>query len=289
MRTLMTGLGLVESPRWHDGRLWFADWIAGQVIAVDTGGRHELMVEHRSLPLCFDFLPDGAAVIVSGPERGLLRRQPDGTLEMYADLSALSDFGGGNDIVIDGRGNAYVNNPNYDAMGGPPPAGDVAPGFVALVTPDGRGRVEAEDLAFPNGMAVTPDNRTLVVAESHRQRLTAFDIGDDGDLSGRRLWADLGIGAPDGICIDAEGAVWYADVPNKRCVRVREGGDVAQTVDLDRGAFACMLGNDSGTTLFIVAAEWPGLAGLTGGAPWHGQVLSVEVAVPGAGWPAVTP
>ncbi len=287
MQTLMTDLGLVESPRWHHGRLWFADWIAGRVIAVDTDGRHEAMVEHTSLPLCFDFKPDGTPVIVSIPQRALLQLQADGSLATYADLSALSAFGF-NDIVIDGRGHAYVNSPNYDAMGGPPPVGDMAPGFVALVTPDGRSRQVADDLAFPNGMAVTPDNATLVVAESHRNRLTAFDIGADGALSGRRVWADVGSGAPDGICIDTEGAVWYADVPNQRCVRVREGGEVAETVELDRGAFACMLGGDDGRTLFIVAAEWPGMEGMAAGKPWHGQVLSTPVSTPGAGWPART-
>lgn len=285
MQTLMTDLGLVESPRWHDERLWFADWIAGQVIAVDTDGRSEVMVSHRSLPLCFDFLPDATPLIVSGPRKALLRRAADGSLVSYADLSALSDYGA-NDIVVDGRGNAYVNNPNYDAMGGPPPSGDIAPGFIALVTPDGKSRVVAEDLAFPNGMAVTPDNSALVVAESHRNRLTAFDIGADGALSGRRVWAELGSGAPDGICIDAEAAVWYADVPNKRCVRVREGGEVAQTVELDRGAFACMLGGDDRTTLFIVAAHWAGMASVAGDAPFRGQVLSISVSTPGAGWPA---
>lgn len=288
MQTLMTDLGLVESPRWHDGRLWFADWIAGQIIAIDPSGDHEVVVEHRSLPLCFDFRPDGSALVVSGPARGVLRLAADGSLAPYADLSGLSDFGGGNDIVVDGRGNAYVNNPNYDAMGGPPPTGDVAPGFVTLVAPDGESRVVATDLAFPNGMAVTPDNDTLIVAESHRGRLTAFTIAADGGLSDRRVWADLGSGAPDGICIDAEGAVWYADVPNQHCVRVREGGEVAQTVELDRGAFACMLGGADGRTLFVVAAQWPGMAAIADGASWHGQVLSAQVDVPGAGWPART-
>jgi sugar lactone lactonase YvrE len=286
MRTLMSGLGLVESPRWHDGRLWFADWIAGRVIAVDGNGQHETIVEHASLPLCFDFTPDGSPLLVSGPERGLLRLVPDGSLARYADLAALSDFGGGNDIVIDGRGNAYVNNPNYNPMAGPPPEGDTAPGFVALVGPDGAARVVADDLAFPNGMAVTPDNATLIVAESHRNQLTAFDIDADGALSGRRVWAELGVGAPDGICIDAEGAVWYADVPNQRCVRVHEGGDVAQTLDLDRGAFACMLGGADGTTLFIVAAHWAGMSSVGGDTSWDGQVLASPVSVPGAGWPA---
>lgn len=190
MRTLMTDLGLVESPRWHDGRLWFADWIAGQVVALGTDGLSQIMIRHESLPLCFDFLPDGTPLIVSGPQKALLRQSADGSLATYADLSALSDYGG-NDIVVDGRGNAYVNNVNYDARAGSPSSGDVAPGFVALVSPAGEAQVVAQDLAFPNGMAVTPDNGTLLVAESHRNRLTAFDIRGDGTLADRRVWAEL--------------------------------------------------------------------------------------------------
>ena len=285
-RALMTGLGLLESPRWHDGRLWFADWIAGLILALDPDGDCEVMVEHPSLPLCFDFRSDGTLLMVSGPRRGLLQWTAAGSLSDYADLSAVSAFGGGNDIVVDGRDNAYVNNPDYDALGGPPPAGEVAPGLITLVPADGQPRVVATDLAFPNGMAVTADNSTLIVAESHRGRLTAFDIGSDGSLSGRRVWADLGSAAPDGICIDADGCVWYADVPNRRCARVREGGEVIESVDLDRGAFACMLGGDDGTTLFIVAAHWAGMAAVAGSTTWDGQVLHTTVSSPGAGWPA---
>jgi sugar lactone lactonase YvrE len=145
----------------------------------------------------------------------------------------------------------------------------------------------ADGVAFPNGMAVTPDNSTLIVAESYAKRLTAFDIGADGGLSNRRVWAGLGDGVPDGICIDADGAVWYADVPSKRCVRVREGGEVLQTVELDRGCFACMLGGADGSTLFVVAAEWRGAANLFDG-PRTGQVLTAQAPAPGAGWPRRT-
>jgi sugar lactone lactonase YvrE len=141
----------------------------------------------------------------------------------------------------------------------------------------------ADDFALPNGMAVTSDNSTLIVADSHRHHLVAFDIGADGGLSGRRIWADLGEAAPDGICADAEGAVWYADVPGQRCVRVAEGGAVLRTVTLDRGGFACALGGPDGTTLFIVAAEWRGMSEMV--APGSGQVLTTAVEVPGAGWP----
>jgi sugar lactone lactonase YvrE len=240
MEVLRSGLGLVESPRWHDGRLWFSDWTAGEIIAIDDAGVSEVIVRHESLPLCFDFLPDGRLVLVSNRELALLTQETDGSLATYADLSVLSQLGG-NDIVVDGRGNAYVNSPNFEFSAGPP-AGAVQPGVVGLVTPDGTVTVVAEDIAFPNGMAVTADNATLVVADSYRHQLVGFDIRADGRLSGRRVWADLGDAAPDGICLDAEGAAWYADVPHQHCVRVAEGGEVLDTVPLDRGGFACMLG-----------------------------------------------
>src|ERR1700712_535907 len=284
MDVLRAGLGLVESPRWHGGRLWFSDWIAGEIIAIDDSGRSELMVTHRSLPLCFDFLPDGRPLIVSNQRNALLTLENDGKLMSYQDLSTVCSTGC-NDIVVDGRGNAYVNSPNFEFAAGPPD-GPVQPGFVALVTPDGAVRVVAEDIAFPNGMSVSADNRTLVVADSYRHQLVGFTIGSDGDLSDRRIWADLGDAAPDGICLDAEGAAWYADVPHERCVRVAEGGEGLQVVPLDRGGFASMLGGETGTNLYVVAARWPGMAGMGGNVAWEGQVLRTEVTVAGAGWPA---
>jgi len=142
----------------------------------------------------------------------------------------------------------------------------------------------ADGMAFPNGMAVTHDGSTLIVAESYGKRLTAFNITADGSLSKRRVWADLSRGVPDGVCLDAEGAVWYADVPNKRCVRVREGAEVAQTIDLDRGCFACMLGGEGRRTLFMLTREWSGTDNMADGSR-TGQVLSVEAPAPGAGWP----
>jgi sugar lactone lactonase YvrE len=281
---LRSALGLVESPRWHDGRLWFSDWIAGQITAIDDAGTSELILEHQSLPLCFDFLPDGRPVLVSNQQNAMLAIEDDGRLTTYADLSGLTQIGC-NDIVIDGRGNAYVNSPNFD-FGSGPPDDAVQPGFVALMTPDGKARVVAEDIAFPNGMAVTAENHTLVVADSYRHQLVGFNIDHDGTLSGRRVWADLGDAAPDGICLDAEGIAWYADVPHQRCVRVAEGGEVLTTIALDRGGFACMLGGTDGTTLYMVAAHWPGAAGLGSDVTWDGQVLCTQVDVAGAGWPA---
>ena len=190
--------------------------------------------------------------------------------------------------MIDGRGNTYVNNVNFDFAAGPP-AGDPAPGFVALVTPDGHARMAADDRAFPNGMAVTADNATLVVAESYRHRLTAFDIGADGSLRNRRVWASCagqaGTHSPDGICLDRDGAVWYADVGDQCCVRVCQGGEVLQRVQLDRGAFACMLGGQDASTLFVVAAHWPGPQHLMDHTDWDGTVFGVAAPAPAAGWP----
>jgi len=276
-RTLLTGRGLLESPRWHGDRLYFSDWSAGEVLAVDLAGRSEVIARVRSLPLCTAWLPDGHLVIVSSPDGRLLRREPDGSLVTYADLGRP----GWNDIVVDGRGHAYVNGAGFNPMAGE----EFRPGSVHLVTADGAVRQVADDIAFPNGMAVTADNSTLIVADSYRHQLVGFDIGADGGLSGRRVWADLGDGTPDGICTDAQDAVWYADVPNRRCVRVAAGGIVLQTVDLDRGGFACALGGPEGTTLFIVAAEWRGMTESEMVPPGSGQVLTIDVEVPGAGWP----
>ncbi|MDQ2935586.1 MAG: SMP-30/gluconolactonase/LRE family protein, partial [Chloroflexota bacterium] len=161
---------------------------------------------------------------------------------------------------------------------------EFAPGIVVLVSPDGSARQVADGIAFGNGMAVTPDSSTLIVAESYGNRLTAFDIAADGSLSNRRVWADLDDGVPDGICIDAEGAVWYADVPNKRCVRVREGGEVLQTIDLDRGCFACMLGGADRRMLFMTVNDWRGPTNIAD-APRAGQVLTAQAPASGIGWP----
>jgi len=279
LQTLMTGIAFGESPRWHDDRLWFSDWGAQRVIAVDLEGKSEVIarVQFPSFPMCIDFLPNGRLLVVSARDRLLLRMEPDGSLVTYADLTSLSDHGF-NDIVVDGRGNAYVNNVGFDF-----PGGEFAPGTIALVTPDGSARQVADGVAFPNGMVVTPDNSTLIVAESYGNKLTAFDIAADGSLSNQRVWADLDGGVPDGICLDAENAVWYADVPNKRCVRVREGGEVLQTIELDRGCFACALGGANKSTLFMIATEWHGTTSMADGAR-TGQVLTVEAPAPGAGW-----
>jgi sugar lactone lactonase YvrE len=275
---VLSGLAMGESPRWHAGRLWFADWGAQELIAVSPDGQSEVIMHTPQLPCSIDWLPDGRLLLVSGHAGQLLVQEPDGSLMTFADLRGLAAYPW-NEIVIDGRGNVYVNTIGFNF-----PAGPVAPGMIALVSADGTARQVADGVAFPNGMAITPDNTTLILAESYANQLTAFDIAADGSLANRRVWARLDGGYPDGICLDAEGAVWYADVPNRRCVRVREGGAVLQTVDLDRGCFACMLGGTDKRTLFILAAAWGGPAGM-GGAERTGQVLAAVAPAPGVGWP----
>lgn len=274
MNLLTDRIVMGESPRWHDGRLYVSDWGAGVIVAVDPDGTTSVAATVPAPGFCFGFRPDGTWLVVAGDR--MLAGTPFGPLEPYA---MLPEPGFWNDIAVDGRGNAYVGALGFDFGGGAGyPGGPVAPGAVALVRPDGSVSVQDGDLGFPNGMAVTPDNGTLIVAESYAARLTAWDIAADGTLSGRRVWAELGEGVPpDGICVDATGAVWYADVPHRRCVRVAEGGAELDRVELDRGAFACVLG---GSTLYVVANEWGGVGGTAGG-----RVLTAPAPAPGAGWP----
>ncbi len=274
LKTLMTGLGLGESPRWHEGRLWFADWVAQELIALEPGGESEVMANVRSLPFSIDWLPDGTLLVTSGTQ--VLRLEPDGSLVTHVDLSGLSEYGW-NEIVVDGRGNTYVDNICFDFMAG----AEFAPGIIALITPGGSVRRVADGLQFPNGMAVTPDNSTLIIAESFAGRLSAFDIDADGGLSNRRVWAELGEGG-DGIVLDTDGAVWTPAA--KSCLRVAEGGEVLERIELDRFGFACTLGGEDGKTLFIMAADWNGPENI-GKSPHTGKVLAYGAPARGAGWP----
>ncbi len=286
INTLLTDLVVGESPRWHAGRLWFSNWGAQEVMAVDVQGKAEVMARvQTSVPFSIDWLPDGRLLVVSGREALLLRRsrEPDGELVTHADLSGVSTQPW-NEIVVDGRGTIYLNNICFDFGNA-----EFRPGIIARVTPDGRVQQLADDIAFPNGMVVTPDNSTLIVAESFAGRLTAFDIEADGLLSNRRVWAQLyGPGNGDGICIDAEGAIWCSGSRNGTpvCMRVREGGQILEQVELDRACFACMLGGDDGRTLFLMLAEFPGVERM--GEMFRsrtGQVLVTRAPAPHAGWP----
>lgn len=278
IKTLLTGLGFGESPRWHKGRLWLANWAVQDIVAFNHDGSTEIIGTAPSFPFSIDWLPDGRLLVIQGRERMLQRMEHDGLMVSHANLDGIA--GSWNEIVVDGQGNIYINGSGPHPVEGQ----QFAPGVIALVTPDGNVKQVANEIAFANGMAITPDNSTLIIAESHGKRLTAFNIEADGTLSNRRIWADLGTGTPDGICIDAEGAVWYADVPNKCCVRVREGGEVLQTINVDRGCFACMLGGDDRKTLYILAAEWHGFERMFDETR-TGVLLSVEVEVPGVGQP----
>jgi sugar lactone lactonase YvrE len=258
-----SGIEMGESPRWHDDRFWMCDWIAGEILVFGADGTREVVARVEGLPFSIDWLPDGR----------LLATTPRGVVvgtEQAPFGAAGQPF---NEIVVDAAGRAWVDMP------GAAPWEERKPGIVAVVLPDGRSREVADDMWFPNGMVVLGDD-TLVVAESHADRLTAFTITASGDLVDRRVWADLGPGsAPDGICADADGAIWYASVPGQRCTRVAEGGEVLDNVTTDRGCFACMLGGDDGRTLFIVANKYD-VSGAS-----DGIVLTQRVDAPHAGRP----
>jgi sugar lactone lactonase YvrE len=258
-----TGIQMGESPRWHDHRFWMCDWVAGEVLVFDVDGNREVVARVEGLPFSIDWLPDGRLVATTPAGVGA---GPD--LEPYG--ATGQPF---NEIVVDAAGRAWVDMP------GSTPWEDPKPGIVTVVLPDGSSRQVADDVWFPNGMLVLGED-TLVVAESHADRLTAWTITAAGELVDRRVWAELGPGsAPDGICADAEGAIWYASVPGQRCTRVAEGGKVLDTVHADRGCFACMLGGEDGCMLYIVANRW-GDSGAS-----DGVVLVQPVAVRHAGRP----
>jgi sugar lactone lactonase YvrE len=218
---LVEGLRFPEGPRWHDGRLVCSDQHDEKVLAIDVDGGVETVVEVPEFPSGLGWLPDGRMLVVSMHDRRLLRLDPDGLTEV-ADLSALAPWHC-NDMVVDTQGRAYVGNFGFDfETPGTKPVATV----IILVTPDGDVRVAADDLRFPNGTIITPDGATLVVGESYGGCLTAFSIQPDGLLTDRRVWAQLDGAVPDGICLDAEGAIWSACPISGRVLRVKEGGEV---------------------------------------------------------------
>ena len=277
-RVLLDGLVFPEGPRWHDGKLWFSDMHATKVMTVDPVGHSQEVVSVPELPSGLGFLPDGRLLIVSMRNRLLLRLDPEG-LQTVADLSPLVS-GDINDMVVDAQGRAYIGSFGFDLLGGAQPQ----PANLVLVTPDGSARVVADTLQFPNGTVMSPDGKTLIVAESFASRLTAFAVAPDGSLSERRIFAELGERTPDGICLDAEGAVWVSSFSTDEFVRVTEGGSVTHRVPVSgKRAVACMLGGEGRQTLFLLTAE-TSIEELAQGKS-AGYIETVQVEIPGAGLP----
>jgi sugar lactone lactonase YvrE len=277
LEVVLEGLAFPEAPRWHEGRFWFSDMHAHEVMVTDLDGRRETVVEVPQQPSGLGWLPDGRLLVVSMVDRRLLRLDGGGLTEV-ADLTPWAGFHC-NDMVVDHDGRAYVGNFGFDHYRGQP----VTPARLVRVDPDGSVTVVDEHTLFPNGMVVTPDGGTLVVGETYGRRLTAWDRRPDGSLTGRRLFADLAPGVPDGICLDAEGAIWVADPRAHEVLRVLEGGEVTDRVPTgERGAYACMLGGDDRRTLLVCTAL---ASGPVTAQQRAGRIEATRVPVPGAGLP----
>jgi sugar lactone lactonase YvrE len=259
-RVLAEGIYFGEGPRWHDGRLWFSDFYAHAVKSVSPAGdlRTEFEIDDR--PSGLGWMPDGSMLIVSMTKRQVLRRGPDGKIVVHADLGHIAAFHC-NDMVVDANGGAYVGNFGFDldkemhARGVEGVLANHPTAKLAYVAPDGQTRVAAEEMHFPNGPVITPDGKTLIVGETLGAVLTAFDIHPNGDLANRRVWADTRPAVPDGIALDADGAVWVANPIAPQCVRIAEGGKVLEIVETDQPCYACMLGGADGKTLFMLTAS----------------------------------
>ena len=247
---LLDGLAFPEGPRWREGRLWFSDMHAHEIVAVDEAGARETMLAWNGPVSGLGWLPDGRLLFVSMEDRKLMRRDADGAVATHGDLSGIATWHA-NDMVVDAQGRAYVGNFGFSLH----PMGAPVAATLARVDSDGSVHAAAPDLMFPNGMVITPDGKTLIVGESFAGRFTAFDIAPNGALSNRRVWAQLSDGAiPDGSCLDADGAIWTASPTTKQVLRVREGGAVQETIATEQQAIACMLGGGDGKTLFIITA-----------------------------------
>jgi sugar lactone lactonase YvrE len=275
---LADGFAFLEGPRWHDGKLWLSDMHDDRVLTIDAQGKSQTVVEIPGQPSGLGWTPDDRLLIVSMIDRRLLRLDPDG-LQHVADLKDIATYHC-NDMVVDARGRAYIGNFgwNFEEEGVKPVSA-----ALALVMPDGATRVAAPDLRFPNGTVITPDGRTLIVGESFGGCLTAFDVADDGSLSNRREWAKVEGAIPDGICLDAENAIWVASPMSNEVVRVREGGEVTHRVPVGQMAIACMLGGDDRRTLFVLTAPTTTRAECRRAR--GARVETVRVEVPGAGLP----
>ncbi|MGE0045257.1 MAG: SMP-30/gluconolactonase/LRE family protein [Hyphomonadaceae bacterium] len=277
-RLVLEGLAFPEGPRWRAGELWFSDMHAHEIVAMKPDGSRRTILTHDHPVSGLGWLPDGRLLFVSMDDRKLMRREEGGQIVQHADLSGVATWHA-NDMVVDAQGRAYVGNFGFSLH----PPEDPKPARLARVDPDGRTHVAAGDMMFPNGSVITPDGKTLIVGESWGRRLSAFDIAADGALSNRRVWADTQPAVPDGICLDAEGAIWIASPPTNEAVRFREGGEALERVACECGAYACMLGGADRKTLFILTAESADPAVCK--ANRTGRIEAVAVDAPGAGLP----
>lgn len=278
LEVLIDGLDFGEGPRWHDGRLWYSDFLQHAVFTVTVDGHRDTAVEIDDQPSGLGWLPDGRLLLVSMHDQKVLRREDDGTLVEHADLSGVATAPC-NDMVVAADGTAYVGNFGFDVFGG----GSAQEAALARVTPNGEVRVAAEGMRFPNGSVITPDGRTLIVGESFGRCYTAFAIGSDGVLSGRRTWAELPDRSPDGCTLDAEGAIWFANAAGTTVARVREGGEITDEIEIGQPTFVCVLGGDDGRTLFVVSADGPPVPEAAGSGT--GKIRTLRVDVPHAGLP----
>ncbi len=277
LEILVEGLTFPEGPRWHDGRLWFSDFYSRRVLAMDERGAVETIIDGKIQPSGLGWTPGGDLLVVSMTDRKLMCLS-DGKLDVVAELSSLTG-GHCNDMVVDAKGRAYVGNFGFNSEAGAAPVAT----NVVRVDPNGEISVAASEMFFPNGSVITPDGKTMIIAETYARRLTAFDIKDDGSLDNRRIFAEFEADFPDGICLDEEGAVWVASPRHNRTFRVHEGGRIGRVISTgDRGSFACMLGGENRKTLFICTCS---NSGPEEAEKRHGRIEAIEIDVGGAGLP----
>ena len=286
LETLMKGLTFGEGPRWHENKFYFSDFYSHKVYSLDLSGKHEVIVEIPNQPSGLGWTPDGTMLIVSMKDRKLMSFK-DGQLTERADLTELSGFHC-NDMVVDVDGNAFIGNFGFNTYDGE----EIKPTNLILVKPGEEPVLAADNLFFPNGTVITPDNKTLIVGETYAARLTAFDKSEDGSLSNRRIWADLKVNSeegtvplPDGMCIDEEGAIWVASPSTAEVIRVHEGGMISERIPVQTNAFACMLGGEDRRTLFICTSNGSGVDPEAALREKSGKIEITQVDVPGCGKP----
>jgi sugar lactone lactonase YvrE len=277
LELVLDGLGFGEGPRWHDGRLWYSDFVLHEVASIDVHGERQVELVLDDSPSGLGWLPDGRLLVVSMHRRRVMRRESDGSVVVHGDLTQVAE-GDANDMVVADDGTAYVGNFGSDLLNGE----KLRPAQLAMVRPDGSVSVAARELLFPNGSVITADGKVLIVGETLGHRYQAFGIREDGTLSEGRVWAEVEGRSPDGCTLDAAGGIWFADASRGEVVRVQEGGLITSVIETPDHAYACMLGGDDGRSLFVLTCPTPPMPGLQAGT---GRLWKIEVDVPHAGRP----